>query len=152
MVKIFFLFILIIFQIQAAANEVKVIDGDTISINGEKIRFFGIDAPEIDQECIKKGKIIKCGLLSKKALEDKIGNNTPLCTKKGTDRYKRIIAECFVNNVSLSKFLVANGYAFAYKKYSKKYVYHEKRAKILKKGLWSMVFEYPWKFRKKKKK
>ena len=56
MVKIFFLFILIIFQIQAAANEVKVIDGDTISINGEKIRFFGIDAPEINQECKKKEK------------------------------------------------------------------------------------------------
>jgi len=133
-------------------NEVTVIDGDTISINGEKIRFFGIDAPEIDQECKKKGKIIKCGLLAKKILEDKIANHELLCVKKGKDRYKRTIAECFVNDISLSKFLVLNGYAFAYKKYSKKHVYHEKRAKILKKGLWSMNFEFPWKFRKNKKK
>ena len=152
MKKNILLFIFLIYQSYGLTNELRIIDGDTIVLNEEKIRFFGIDAPEIDQECIKKGKIIKCGLLSKKALEDKIGNNTPLCTKKGTDKYKRTLAECFVNNVSLSKFLVANGYAFAYKKYSKQYIYHEKRAKILKLGLWGMTFEFPWKFRKNKKK
>ena len=150
--KIFFLFILIIYNIQATADEVKIIDGDTININGEKIRFYGIDAPEIDQECKKKGKIIRCGVLAKEILEDKIANNKPLCVKKGVDRYNRTIAECFINDISLSKFLVLNGYAFAYKKYSKQYVYHEKRAKILKKGLWSMNFEFPWKYRKNKKK
>ena len=152
MKKKILLFIFLIYQSYALASEIRIVDGDTIVLNGEKIRFFGIDAPEIDQECIKKGKIIKCGLLSKKALEDKIGDNTLLCTKKGTDKYKRTLAECFVNNVSLSKFLVANGYAFAYKKYSKQYIYHEKRAKILKIGLWGMTFEFPWKFRKNKKK
>ena len=137
---------------EALANDVKIIDGDTININGEKIRFFGIDAPEIEQECTKKGKIIKCRLIAKEVLSNKIGNNMPVCVKKGVDRYKRTVAECFINNISLSKFLVINGYAFAYKKYSKQYVYHEKRAKILKKGLWSMNFEFPWKYRKKKNK
>ncbi len=150
--KIIFLFILIFINFNAAANEVKIIDGDTITIDGEKIRFFGIDAPEIDQECKKKGKVIKCGLLAKKVLEDIIANNKPKCIKKGKDKYERTIAECFVNDISLSKYLVLNGYAFAYKKYSKQHVYHEKRAKILKKGLWSMNFEFPWKFRKNKKK
>ncbi len=151
MLRILYLFLLITFQIHAAANEVKIIDGDTIIINGEKIRFFGIDAPEINQECKKKGEIIKCGLLAKKVLEDKIADNTPLCIKKGEDRYNRTVAECFINDISLSKYLVLNGYAFAYKKYSKQHVYHEKRAKILKKGLWSMKFEYPWKYRKNNK-
>ena len=145
-------FLFLIYQSYGLANEIRIVDGDTIVLNGEKIRFFGIDAPEIDQECVKKGEIIKCGLLSKKALEDKISNNMPLCIKKDTDKYKRTIAECFVGNISLSKFLVANGYAFAYKKYSKQYIYHEKRAKILKIGLWGMTFEFPWKFRKNKKK
>ena len=101
--KIFFLLILIIYQIQATADEVEIIDGDTININGEKIRFYGIDAPEIDQECKKKGKIIRCGVLAKKILEDKIANNKPLCIKKGVDRYNRTIAECFINDISLSK-------------------------------------------------
>ena len=87
MYKIFFLFILIMYQVHASANEVKIIDGDTIIVDGEKIRFFGIDAPEIDQECKKKGKIIKCGLLAKNVLEDKIANQKPLCVKKGGDKY-----------------------------------------------------------------
>jgi endonuclease YncB( thermonuclease family) len=152
MKKKILIFLFLIYQSFSLADEIRIIDGDTIVLNGEKIRFFGIDAPEVDQECKKKGEIIKCGLLSKQVLEDKIGNNKLLCIKKDTDRYKRTIAECFINKVSLSKFLVANGYAFAYKKYSKQYIYHEKRAKILKLGLWSMTFEYPWKFRKNKKK
>jgi endonuclease YncB( thermonuclease family) len=150
--KITFLLFFLIYQFSALAMDIKVIDGDTININGEKIRFFGIDAPEIDQECKKNGKIIKCGLIAKEVLEKKISNNKLKCNKKGEDIYKRTIAECFIGNISISKFLVLNGYAFAYKKYSKQYVYHEKRAKILKKGLWSMKFEYPWKYRKKKNK
>jgi endonuclease YncB( thermonuclease family) len=152
MKKIILFLLFLVCQNEVIENDLKVIDGDTININGEKIRFFGIDAPEIDQECIKNGKTIKCGVMAKKALEAVISRNVPICEKKGLDKYKRIIAECFVNNYSLSKYLVLNGYAFAYKKYSKKFIYSEKRAKILKKGLWSMKFEYPWKFRKKKKK
>lgn len=150
--KITFLLFFLIYQFSVLADDIKVIDGDTINKNGEKIRFFGIDAPEIDQECKKNGKIIKCGLIAKEFLEKKISNNKIICNKKGQDIYKRTIAECFVDKISLSKLLVLNGYAFAYKKYSKKHVYHEKRAKILKKGLWSMQFEYPWKYRKKKNK
>ena len=67
---------------------------------------------------------------------------------EGKDRYKRILAECFVNGDSLSKFLVRNGYAFAYRKYSKKFIEDEEFARKNKLGLWSMRFEYPWKFRK----
>ena len=148
MLRILYLFLLITFQIHAAANEVKIIDGDTIIINGEKIRFFGIDAPEINQECKKKGEIIKCGLLAKKVLEDKIADNTPICIKKGEDRYNRTVAECFINDISLSKYLVLNGYAFAYRKYSTKFVPDEDFARINKTGMWAMEFDYPWDYRR----
>ena len=37
------------------SQEIKVTDGDTIKINGEKIRFSGIDTPELKQTCIKNG-------------------------------------------------------------------------------------------------
>ena len=36
------------------SQNVKITDGDTIKINGEKIRFSGIDTPELKQTCIKK--------------------------------------------------------------------------------------------------
>ena len=126
----------------------KVVDGDTIVLNGEKIRFSGIDTPELKQKCIKNDQKVFCGVLAKKLLLEKIGNKTPKCIREGKDIYKRTLAECFINGESLSVFLVRNGYAFAYRKYSDKFIKEEEFAKKNKNGLWSMKFEYPWDFRK----
>ena len=128
--------------------EVKVIDGDTIYLNGEKIRFSGIDTPEIKQTCTKNNEIIECGILAKELLIKFIGNNKINCIREGKDQYKRTLAECFVNDLSLSSSLVKNGYAFAYRKYSKKFIVDEDFAKSNKLGMWSMKFEYPWDWRK----
>jgi len=127
---------------------IKIVDGDTIHLNGEKIRFTGIDTPELKQTCVKAGVIDPCGITARQMLIDKIANYTVECISEGKDRYKRILAECFVNNESLSSYLVRSGYAFAYRKYSKKFVQDEDYAKINRIGMWSMEFDYPWDFRK----
>ncbi len=131
------------------SNIAKVVDGDTIHLNGEKIRFNGIDTPEIKQVCKNNNEVIRCGIRAKELLINKIGNNKVKCVNEGVDRYKRILAECFVNNQSLSKYLVREGFAFAYRKYSTKFIEDEKYAKKNKKGMWSMTFEYPWDYRRK---
>ena len=131
------------------SQDIKITDGDTIKLNGDKIRFSGIDTPELKQTCVKNDVKILCGLNAKKILVDKIGNNKVTCVKEGKDRYKRILAECFVNNDSLSSYLVRSGYAFAYRKYSKKFISDEEFAKSNKLGMWSMEFDYPWDWRKK---
>ena len=133
------------------SQELKVIDGDTIHLKGKKIRFTGIDTPELKQTCIKEGIENKCGVTAKQILINKIGNNTVECISQGKDRYKRTLAECFVNNESLSSYLVRSGYAFAYRKYSKKFVPDEDYAKLNKIGMWSMKFSYPWEYRKSNK-
>ena len=130
------------------SQDIKITDGDTIKINGKKIRFSGIDTPELKQTCIKDGENNSCGLTAKQILIDKIIDNKVKCIKEGKDRYKRILAECFVNNESLSRYLVRSGYAFAYRKYSKKFIIDEDYARANKLGMWSMEFEYPWDFRK----
>ena len=130
------------------SQDVKITDGDTIKINGEKIRFSGIDTPELNQTCVKEGVKNSCGLTAKQILIDKIIDNKIKCIKEGKDRYKRILAECFVNNESLSRYLVRSGYAFAYRKYSKKFIIDEDYARANKLGMWSMEFEYPWDFRR----
>ena len=138
----------LLFSGSSLANNLKVIDGDTIVLNGEKIRFSGIDTPELKQTCLKDNEKVGCGMLAKMLLVKKIGNNTPICIGKKKDFYKRTLAECFVNGESLSKFLVRSGYAFAYRKYSTKFVEDENFAKTKKLGMWSMTFQYPWDFRK----
>ena len=147
-----FLIILILnlfFSNVSFANNLKIIDGDTIVLNDEKIRFSGIDTPELKQTCMNKDQEIFCGVLAKKLLINKIDNKTPVCISEGKDIYKRTLAECFVDGESLSSFLVRSGYAFAYRKYSKKFVEDEEFAKNNKLGLWSMNFQFPWDFRKK---
>ena len=128
--------------------EIKIVDGDTIHLNNEKIRFTGIDTPELKQTCNKNSEIIYCGIKAKQLLIDKIGKNKVTCIREGKDQYKRTLAECFVNDLSLSKFLVREGYAFAYRKYSKKFIKDEDFAKKNNIGMWSMKFEYPWDWRK----
>ena len=143
------IFILTINQVKS--QTIKIIDGDTIHLDGEKIRFTGIDTPELKQTCVNAGVKDNCGITAKQILIDKIGDNIVECISDGKDQYKRILAECFVNNESLSSYLVRNGYAFAYRKYSKKFVRDEDYARINKFGMWSMEFDYPWDYRKAKK-
>ena len=130
------------------SQELRVVDGDTIHLNGEKIRFIGIDTPELKQTCVKEGLTEPCGVTAKEILIKKIGDNKVECINEGKDQYKRTLAECFVNNKSLSSYLVRSGYAFAYRKYSKKFIKDEDYARLNKIGMWSMNFEYPWDFRK----
>ena len=130
------------------ADNLRVVDGDTIVLNGEKIRFSGIDTPELKQTCLNDDQKVFCGIFAKMLLIKKIGNEIPKCISEGKDAYKRTLAECFINGESLSGFLVKSGYAFAYRKYSEKFIEDEEFAKENKLGMWSMKFEYPWDFRK----
>ena len=130
------------------SQDVHITDGDTIKIDGEKIRFSGIDSPELKQFCFKENIKNSCGLKAKKILEDKIGKFKVTCVREGEDQYNRTLAECFVNNESLSSFLVRSGYAFAYRRYSKKFIIDEDYARINKIGMWAMKFEYPWNYRR----
>ncbi len=133
-----------------------ITDGDTIKINNKKIRFSGIDAPESyflgkKQICTLNKTNIFCGILSKEKLIKKIGNRPIKCKiEKNKDQFNRLLGECFLENESLSVYMVKNGYAFDYPKYSKgKFSEYEKYAKDLSLGLWQMKFEYPWIWRKK---
>jgi endonuclease YncB( thermonuclease family) len=135
---------------QARSQELRVVDADTIHLNGEKIRFTGIDTPELKQTCIKEGVINPCGVIAKEILIEKISDNKVECISEGKDQYKRTLAECFVNGESLSSYLVRRGYAFAYRKYSKKFITDEDYAKVNQIGMWSMEFDYPWDYRKLK--
>ena len=141
-------FLLLMFCNVSFANNLKIVDGDTIVLNGEKIRFSGIDTPELKQTCMNGNQKVFCGMFAKMLLVKKIGNEIPQCIREGKDTYKRTLAECFINGESLSVFLVRSGYAFAYRKYSDKFIKEEEFAKKDKLGMWSMKFQYPWDFRK----
>ena len=130
------------------ASHVTVVDGDTIKLGDVKIRFSGIDAPEINQTCVASEGKVACGKISRDILITKVTNNKISCTDEGKDFYGRVLGECFVNGESLSRYLVRQGFAFAYRKYSDKFISDEEYAKSNRLGMWSMKFQYPWDYRK----
>ena len=139
---------LFLFSNNLFASHVTVIDGDTIRLGDVKIRFSGIDAPEINQTCVASEGKVACGKISRDLLIEKVTNNKISCTDEGKDFYGRVLGECFVNGESLSSYLVREGFAFAYRKYSNKYIEDEEYAKFNKHGMWSMEFQYPWDYRR----
>ena len=130
------------------ASHVTVVDGDTIKLGDVKIRFSGIDAPEINQTCVASEGKVACGKISRDILITKVTNNKISCTDEGKDFYGRVLGEWFVNGESLSRYLVREGFAFAYRKYSDKFISDEEYAKSNRLGMWSMKFQYPWDYRK----
>ena len=143
-----YLFFGILIFSSANSDLLIVTDGDTIRIGDERIRFSGIDAPEIKQTCIYQEIEFKCGEFSKNLLIEKISNQQVSCIRESTDQYGRTLAECFVGKESLSSYLVREGYAFAYRRYSSKFIPDEEYAQSKNNGMWSMDFMFPWDFRK----
>lgn len=129
-----------------------VIDGDTIEIHGTRIRLHGIDAPESAQTCLDAGeKTYRCGQLAALALSDHIGRRTVTCETKDIDRYGRLVGACEVGGQSINAWMVARGWAVAYRQYSRDYVGDEDQARVKKLGIWRGELEMPWDWRKAKK-
>jgi endonuclease YncB( thermonuclease family) len=70
----------------------RIIDGDTIEIHGQRIRLFGIDAPEHDQLCEANGSQYRCGDQATLALTSQIGGGQTVdCVPHDVDQYGRVV-------------------------------------------------------------
>ncbi len=133
-------------------NSIRIIDGDTIILNSEKIRFYGIDTPEKKQKCKdRNGLSYPCGEFATNELKKIISSGQLFCKKRATDRYGRSISICYVNGVDINSLMVKNGWALAYRKYSRDYIDEEKEAKDKNMGMWAGKFIAPWRWRKLKR-
>jgi endonuclease YncB( thermonuclease family) len=127
----------------------RVIDGDTIEINRKRIRLHGIDAPEQKQKCLDANKLeYACGEYATTFLRTKVQSARVSCNVNGVDRYKRLIAVCYIGSENINNWLVRRGWAIAFKRYSKDYVSTERKARIERNGVWKGAFVEPWKWRK----
>ena len=129
----------------------RVIDGDSFEVHGQRIRLHGIDAPESRQLCRLDGKPWQCGKDAANALAEKIARRPVMCEDLGRDRYDRVIARCTVAGEDLEKWMVANGWALAYRRYSLDYVDEEADAQAARRGIWAGEFVRPWEWRRGKR-
>lgn len=121
----------------------RIVDGDTIALGDQRIRLFGIDAPEHDQICSMAGKAYRCGNEATAELTTLMQGRQPSCEPKDHDRYGRLVAVCFVDGKDIGQEMVESGWAVAFRKYSEDYVTDEAEARTAHRGLWQGVFQLP---------
>jgi endonuclease YncB( thermonuclease family) len=128
----------------------RVIDGDTLEIGGERVRLEGIDAPEMSQACGKDEGSWDCGKAAAAALERLLGNQQIACADHGTDKYGRMLGVCFLGSRDVNAWMVREGLAWAFVKYSRSYVREEAEARASHAGIWQGTAEPAWEFRAKR--
>ncbi len=130
------------------SGRARVIDGDTIEVGGARVRLHGVDAPESAQTCLAGGERWPCGQRATRALAGRIGGRTVACEERDRDRYGRIVAVCRHDGRDVNAWLVAEGWALAYRRYSRAYVDDESAARGARKGVWRGEFVAPWGWRR----
>jgi endonuclease YncB( thermonuclease family) len=134
-------------EIRSLADNVRVIDGDSLRIGNEDIRLWGIDAPEFKQECRNAQGAYACGREAQKQLRILAQNVAITCKGLGRDRYDRLLAVCRNGKIDINAELVKNGFAYAYGGYQNE----EKSARNNKRGIWQADNERPKAYRDRTK-
>lgn len=153
MLRLSFIIVILALPLQSAAQTitgvVSVIEGDTIEIRNHRIRLHWIDAPETRQLCFDAAnERWRCGQRAAFALADEIGRAPVECTVRGTDLYDRAIAVCAHAGQDLNAWMVRQGWAVAYRRYSRDYVRAEEEARGNSRNLWAGRFDMPWDWRR----
>lgn len=137
----------------ALTGRVSVIDGDTLELQGERIRIWGVDAPESRQTCARAGAAYRCGQVSANELDRWIGGRPVTCIQEDTDRYRRIVARCRIDDVDVGGWLVRQGHAVRYPDYAGvAYIVEELSARREGRGVWAGEFDNPWDWRRSQRK
>lgn len=127
------------------SGAVRVVDGDSLELDGRRIRLKGIDAPELSQTCERRGASYRCGEVARDALRDMTRAGPASCRITGTDRYQRSLAICIVLSDDLGAALVRRGLAVSYGGYQGE----EREARSRHLGLWDGTFEVPSEWRRR---
>ena len=132
---------------EVVSGTAHVIDGDTLEIEGRRVRLHGIDAPELAQTCERDGETWACGEESARQLASIADAQQVECTGDEIDAYGRLVATCSAGYTELNATMVETGWATAYRSYSQAYVAAETRARGNGQGLWRSTFTLPETYR-----
>jgi endonuclease YncB( thermonuclease family) len=120
-----------------------VSDGDTVQFGKQRLRLFGIDAPEKGQPC-DDGHWYP-GPLATKALVAFIAGRPVSCRQVDYDyKNNRPVATCFAGKDDLQALMVGAGWVWAYTAFSDQYVDAERRAAARGVGVRAHHCQPPW--------
>lgn len=128
-----------------------MIDGDTLEIDGERVRLEGIDAPETEQTCGGGWfKTWNCGRAAADQLRWLVGGRRVDCAAAGRDKYGRTLGWCSADGRDINAEMVRSGHAWAFVKFSNRYQALEAKAREKKIGIWKGPAEPAWEYRERR--
>ena len=135
----------------AMANDILIVDSDTLDVDGTRYRINGIDAPEAAQKYkTERGKSWACGDAATNALYALTNGKTVYCKTLATDSYGRDIARCYADGRDIAASLVRQGMAWAFLKFADEYEHLQNEARTKKRGIWRGPSEPAWIYRQTK--
>lgn len=152
----FGLLLALLLTVQAAAaaepqtlrGKARAMDGDSLRVGRTQIRLWGIDAPEFDQTCERDGRDWDCGRAARSALASRVDGRVIVCQVRDRDAYRRAVSVCRVEGRSINEWMVREGWAVDYRRYSGgEYAAPERQARKAGRGIWSGRFERPDRYR-----
>ena len=133
-------------------GEAEVLDGDTLLVDGQRIRLSGVDAPELGQVCRRDGHDWDCGGGASEILDSIVGDLPVRCETDGRQiggvMLGNCFVSCFVGEQHVNALMAANGMALADPAQGDKYNSDERSAKAYGLGIWSSRFVTPWDWRR----
>lgn len=133
-----------------AFSQTIVVDGDTLKQGKHTFRLEGIDAPEYGQKCKTSetgNRTWPCGKKSTEFFAAFIAGKVVSCQEKEIDGFGRILAVCFADDIEINRYLVENGFAWAFRKFSDSYIGEEEAARSLRIGVFQAKTQTPWDYR-----
>ena len=129
----------------------RVVDGDTLDVNGSRVRIVGVDAPDEDRPALKAVSTLALralvardsGLECARSLYDFTVVQGGSCGGRATS-FGRLNLSCRfrANKASVAATMVAQGYAVDYRRYSGgAYVKLMQEAARQRRGLWAQDFD-----------
>ena len=115
----------------ALAQSARVVDGDTLKVDGVTYRLWGIDAPELGQPCADGWP---AGRAATEHLRALIGERYITCEPRRVDRYGRTVALYRADGRDLGADMVTDGHAWAFVRYSRDYIDEERQAAAVRAG------------------
>ena len=119
-----------------------IFDGDTVKLaNGEKVRYLGIDTPEMNyknppaQYFAEQAKAFNKKLVYGKMVRLEFD-------ARRRDKYKRLLAYVYVDDIFINKKMIEEGYAKILitppnEKYADEFLKLQRRARQQGKGIWA---------------
>jgi endonuclease YncB( thermonuclease family) len=124
------------------AGPLRVVDGDTLAVGGMRLRLAGIDAPELGQTCRREdGGEWPCGEAAKALLTQVLAQGAPECRGTVTDRYRRLLVDCFIDGQNINAQMVRAGLALATGAIT--FRREQSQAQTARLGLWAGEFDHP---------